>query len=254
MHDRDGEPRWAWVIGGTSGIGAAIATELSSQGWHVVASGRTGHGLEASGPGRWTLPADVTDDAAVGAAVEQLVGHANRLDAVILAARTPGQGTFLTMSDAEWHLAIDTKLMGFVRVARHVMPVLERSSGSLVSLVGSAAGFASLGHPLGCINAALRHAIRGLSLEWSPRGVRVLGISPGPTATPSLVALLHDQADAEGVDLDQIEERIAGPMFRKRLLRPEEIAALVAFAIGPQGALLNGSVLLADDGATGGCV
>lgn len=254
MDDRGRASRWAWVIGGTSGIGAAIAAELSDQGWEVVASGRAGQGLVASGPKRWTLPVDVTDDAAVARAVEQLVAHAGGLDAVVFAARSPGQGTFLTMPDAEWHLAIDTKLLGFVRVARHVMPVLERSSGSLVSLVGSAAGFASVGHPLGCINAALRHAIRGLALEWAPRGVRVLGISPGPTATPSLVALLREQAEAQGLDLDQVEGRVAGPMFRKRLLRPEEIGALVAFAIGPHGALLNGSVLLADDGATGGCV
>jgi NAD(P)-dependent dehydrogenase (short-subunit alcohol dehydrogenase family) len=254
MDDRDRAARWAWVVGGTSGIGAAIVTQLAEQGWAVVASGRAGHGLVAAGPQRWTLPVDVTDDAAVAAAVEQLVAHAGGLDAVVFAARSPGQGEFLTMPDAEWHLAIDTKLLGFVRVARHVLPVLERSSGSLVSLVGSAAAFASVGHPLGCVNAALRHAVRGLALEWSPRGVRVLGISPGPTATPSLVALLQEQADAQGVDLDQVEEQVAGPMFRKRLLRPEEVASLVAFAIGPHGALLNGSVVLADDGATGGCI
>jgi NAD(P)-dependent dehydrogenase (short-subunit alcohol dehydrogenase family) len=254
MSRRDGEPGWVWVVGGTSGIGAAIASELSDQGWEVVATGRAGRGLTAVGPRHWTLAADVTDDDAVAGAVHTIVGHAGRLDAVVFAARSPGQGTFLTMSDAEWHLALDTKLLGLVRVARHAMPVLERTSGSLACLVGSAAGFASVGHPLGCINAAVRHAIRGLALEWSPRGVRVLGISPGPTATPSLVGLLDEQAEAEGLDPQQVEARLAGPMFRKRLLRPQEIASLVAFAIGPNGALLNGTVVLADDGATGGCV
>ncbi len=246
--------RWAWVVGGTRGIGAAIADELVAQGWHVIVGSRAGAALEAVGPRRWTLPVDVTDDRSVTAAADAIVAHAGGLDAVVFAARSPGQGTFLTMSDAEWHVALDTKLLGFVRVARTTLPVLEHRAGSLVGLVGSAAGFASVGHPLGCVNAAVRHAIRGLALEWAPRGVRVVGISPGPTATPSLVGLLREQADAEGSSVDEVEARVAGPMFRQRLLRPEEVASLVAFAVGPNGALLNGTVVLADDGATGGCV
>ena len=247
-----GPERWAWVVGGTGGIGSAIATELVAQGWHVVAGGRAGD-LAAAGPRRWTLGADVTDDAAVAAAHARIVALGGRLDAVIVAARTPGQGTFASLLDAEWQQAIDTKLLGFVRVARHVLPELERTGGSLISLVGSAAAFATAGHPLGCINAALRHATRGLALEWAPRGVRVLGISPGPTATPALSDLLHEQAVARGISDAAVEAELAGPMFRARLLRPDEVAALVAFAVGPHGAILNGSVLLADDGATGGC-
>lgn len=254
MTATDTDARWAWVVGGSRGIGAAIADELVAQGWHVIVGSRAGDGLDAVGPRRWAFPVDVTDDRSVASATDAVVTHAGRLDAVVVAARSPGQGTFLTMSDAEWHLALDTKLLGLVRVARHALPQLERSGGTLVGLVGSAAGFASVGHPLGCVNAAVRHAIRGLALEWAPRGVRVLGVSPGPTATPSLVDLLRAQADAEGTPVDEVEARVAGPMFRRRLLRPQEVASLVAFAVGPHGALLNGTVVLADDGATGGCV
>lgn len=243
-------PGVAWVVGGTRGIGAAIATELASQGRHVVVSARS---LPA-GAAHDVVRADVTDDASVAAAVAEIGARHGRLDAVVMAARTPGQGTFLTMADATWHEAIDTKLVGFVRVARHALPLLERSAGTLLTMVGSAAGLATLGHPLGCINAAVRHAVRGLALEWAPRGVRVLGISPGPTATPALVALLREQAAAQGRAPDEVEADLAGPMFRGRLIRPEEVASLVALALGPHGALLNGSVLLADDGATGGCV
>lgn len=249
-----GSVRWAWVIGGTGGIGAAIADELATQGWQVIASGRGGTELAAAGAGRWTLGADVTDDDAVAVALRRILAHAGRLDAVIVAARSPGQGSFMSMSDAQWRLAIETKLLGYIRVARQVLPVLERSGGSLVSLIGSTAGVATLGHPLGCINAALRHATRGLALEWGPRGVRVVGVSPGPTATPALAGLLRERAAASGAEPAEVERELAGTMFRQQLLRPAEIAALVGFLLGPHGAALNGSIVLADDGATGGCL
>lgn len=244
-------PRVAWVVGGTRGIGASICAELAAQGWHVIVSARA---VGAVAPAGSCLCVDVTDDASIARAVEAVTAQHGGLDAVVFAARTPGQGTFATMPDAMWKDAIDTKLLGLVRVARHALPVLERREGTLLALVGSSAGLATAGHPLGCINAAVRHAVRGLALEWAPRGVRVLGISPGPTATPSLVALLQEQAAAQGRAATDVEAELAGPMFRGRLLRPEEVASLVAVALGPHGALLNGSVLLADDGATGGSI
>lgn len=246
----DGDARIAWVVGGTRGIGAAIATELAAQGWRVVVGARTAVAVRGAHD---VVHVDVTDDASVTRAVEAIIGRHGGMDAIVFAARTPGQGTFATMPDAMWHEAIDTKLLGMVRVARHALPALEQRGGALLALVGSAAGVATAGHPLGCINAAVRHAVRGLALEWAPRGVRVLGISPGPTATPSLVALLEEQARDQGRAVAEVESELAGPMFRRRLVRPDEVAALVALALGPHGALLNGTVLLADDGATGGC-
>ena len=240
-----------WVVGGTRGIGASICAELTAQGWHVVVSART---VDQASSGNGALSVDVTDDASVAHAVDAVTTQHGGIDAVVFAARTPGQGTFATMADAMWKDALDTKLLGLVRVARHALPVLERRGGTLLALVGSSAGVATAGHPLGCINAAVRHAVRGLALEWAPRGVRVLGISPGPTATPSLVALLQEQAAAQGRAATDVETELAGPMFRGRLLRPEEVASLVAVALGPVGALLNGSVLLADDGAAGGAI
>jgi NAD(P)-dependent dehydrogenase (short-subunit alcohol dehydrogenase family) len=240
----------AWVVGGTRGIGAAVAAELAAQGRRVVVGARS----RPDDAAHDVIDVDVTDDASVAASVERIVDRHGRLDEIVFAARTPGQGTFLTMPDAEWREAIDTKLLGLVRVARHALPELERTGGTLLALVGSAAAMATAGHPLGCINAAVRHAVRGLALEWAPRGVRVVGVSPGPTATPSLVALLEEQATAAGRPRTDVEADLAGPMFRNRLLRPEEVAGLVAMALGPHGALLNGTVLLADDGATGGCL
>jgi NAD(P)-dependent dehydrogenase (short-subunit alcohol dehydrogenase family) len=254
---QEGAPRgerWAWVVGGTRGIGAAIVEVLAEQGWNVIASGRAGGDLAARGDRRWSVGVDVTDDRAVGAALTQILGLAPALDAVVVAARAAGQGSFTSLSDQQWHAALDTKLLGFVRVARHALPWLERSGGSLISIIGSAAGVATAGHPLGCVNAALRHVTRGLAQEWGPKGVRVAGVSPGPTVTDALAALLEEQAVAGGIGVDQVEAKLAGNMYRRKMLQPREVAEVVAFLLGPHGAALNGSIVLADDGATGGCI
>ena len=248
----DVSPPVAWVIGGTRGIGAAVVEHLARDGWTVVASGRGEAALERTHEGRWWRPVDIRDGAAVEGAAAELAQRLGRLDAAVVSVREQGEGSFSSLTDEAWQSALDTKLIGFVRVARSVLPQLEASSGALVSLVGAAATVASASHPLGCVNAALRHVVRGLAMEWGPRGVRIVGVSPGPTRTDTLVAMIEDLARRRGVSPDAVEEEIARATYRGRMLHTSEVAELVGLLLDERSASLNGTVVQADDGSIGG--
>lgn len=248
------DERVAWIVGGTRGIGAAVVERLSDAGWTLIVSGHGRGALDRTEARRWTLPVDVRDGAAMADATARIAERWGGLDASVVSVREQGEGSFETLSDDAWHAALDTKLVGFVRVARNVLPLLAERSGSLVSIVGAAATIASADHPLGCINAALRHAIRGLALGWGPRGVRVLGLSPGPTRTDTLASMIEERARTRAVDAAVVEQEIAQATHRGRMLHPEEVAALVELLLDPRLAPVNGSVVQADDGSVGGCL
>lgn len=246
------QDRFAWVIGGSSGIGEATVHLLHSKGWNVIASGCHGPALQPLGDRRWTVGVDVRNEASVRDTAERLRLLSGGLDAVILSVRDPASGNWHSLNEADWQASIDTKLLGYARVARMVLDQLAQKNGTLVNIIGSAATVASAQHPLGCINAALRHLTRSMALEWGPKGARIIGISPGPTATNTLNRLIGEAAEKHDVHPDAFIESMVGPMFRNRMITPDEIAEIVVWALQPGAAPLNGTVLLADDGASGG--
>lgn len=247
-----GPNRFAWVIGGSSGIGEATVQLLQRQGWNVIASGCHGPALQQQGDRLWAVGVDIRDEANVRDTADRLDLLSGGLDAVILSVRDPASGNWHSLSAADWQVSVETKLLGYARVARVVLDRLAQKGGTLVNIIGSAATVASAQHPLGCINAALRHLTRSMALEWGPKGARIIGVSPGPTATNTLNRLIGEAAEKHDVNPEMFIQSMIGPMFRNRMITPDEIAEIVVWALQPAAAPLNGTILLADDGASGG--
>lgn len=242
----------AWIVGGTAGIGRAVADELVARGWDVVVSGRSAENLRRLDD-RWEARVDTSSATDVEATYRRIC-DVLAIDAVINCAGASVPGSVTDLTDEQWSAAIETKLLGYVRVCRTVLPGLADREGALINVIGSAAAVATGDYAVGSLAAALVHVTRGIAQEWCPRGVRVFGINPGPTETDRLAGLIRARVAADHISPDEARAGLASTMYLRRPLLPTEIAATVGDLLGPGGVALSGSILLADGGATGGWI
>lgn len=160
------------VVGGTNGIGAAIATEARSQGARVAVDGRS-EGL------------DVRDVAAVQAHMASAVAALGGLDHVICTAGVLRIGAVATTDAADIAEVIDVNVTGTLNVARAAHEHLCRTRGSFTAFASSSF---TLGRPgyvaYSASKAAVVNLVQGLAEEWSDDGIRVNAVSPERTDTP----------------------------------------------------------------------
>lgn len=176
--------RRVWLLGASSGIGAALARELSARGARLALSARNGEALAALGlPGALCLPCDVGDAAALDATAGHLREHWQGIDLVVYLA-----GDYLPMRAEALDPALVERLLavnylGAVRLAGSVLGDLAPGGG--IAFVASVAGYRGLPRSLayGPGKAALIHFAECLHLELAARGVGVWVINPGFVAT-----------------------------------------------------------------------
>lgn len=182
----------AFVSGANRGIGAAIVTRLARAGAQVVVSGRDGAGAAriaeaicAAGGAGHGVGCDVTDFAAVTAALAETISRYRRLDIVVANAGTIEPIARFAESDpARWGAAVDVNLKGVYHLFRAALPVmLERDGGTLIALNSGAANAPMEGWSHYCATkAAVQMLTRQLHKEYGALGIRALGLSPGPVA------------------------------------------------------------------------
>lgn len=209
--------RVAVVTGASSGIGAATARRLATEGYEVVAAARREDRLaalaaEVSGVRAATL--DVTSP-------ESVAGLAAELDDVAVLVNNAGGAIGVepieAADPADWQRMYDTNVLGVLRVTQALLPALERGAGGHVVVTGSIAGH--LVYEGGGGYTAAKHAasafVETLRLELSGRPVRVSEVAPGMVRTDefSLVRMRGDRAAADrvyaGVDNPLTAEDIA---------------------------------------------
>jgi NAD(P)-dependent dehydrogenase (short-subunit alcohol dehydrogenase family) len=165
-----------WLITGAgSGLGAALARAVQERGDHAVATTRGGDGVRL----------DVTDDAAIAAAVADTLETHGRIDVLVNNAGYGLLGAFEECSDAELRDAFDTNLFGAMAVTRAVLPVMrEQRAGHIVqmsSVVGVTSGPGGTGYV--APKAALEAWSEALAAEVAPLGIKVTIVEPGPFRT-----------------------------------------------------------------------
>ena len=180
-----------WIIGASTGIGAALADRLGDLGARVALSARRGELLEEKvarlGAGNaLALPLDVRDPKALAAAADWIVAAWGGIDLVVFMA-----GDYRPMRAWELDLeaartTIETNLTGCFNALAAVIPVLARQRAGTLALVSSVAGFRGLPKSLvyGPTKAALINLAETLYLDLSPKGVGVCVINPGFVKTP----------------------------------------------------------------------
>ncbi|HET9024749.1 MAG TPA: SDR family NAD(P)-dependent oxidoreductase [Burkholderiaceae bacterium] len=180
--------RHVWVIGASTGIGAALARELINAGARVALSARSRDRLEAIAEGTNTLvaPLDVTDRASVHAAAAAVREALGELDLVLVVAGThsPMRADRFDRARAEQLLAVN--LYGPLNCLEAVLPALLAQRRGGVALVASVAGYRGLPQALiyGPSKAALIHLAEGLYLDLHRHGIGVYLVNPGFIDTP----------------------------------------------------------------------
>jgi NAD(P)-dependent dehydrogenase (short-subunit alcohol dehydrogenase family) len=182
-----------WLLGASSGIGAALARALLSEGARVAVSARSAAKLEAlvrDRPAGLVLPCDVADPGSIAAAWQSLLHHWQGVDLAIYIAGdyVPMRAWALDMTAAQ--RMIDVNLVGAVKFAACVVPQLLAQDNAPVkgeiAFVASVAGYRGLPKSLiyGPTKAALINFAEALAIDLQPRGVGVRLINPGFVATP----------------------------------------------------------------------
>lgn len=180
----DWSGRRVWLVGASSGIGAAVARELAGRGARLALSARRPGKLRALAlDDALLLPCDATDVAALALAREQLLGHWGGIDVVVYLAGdyVPMRADNFDLSVAERVLAVNFN--GAMRLAATVLPDLPPGGG--IAFVASVAGYRGLPRALcyGPGKAALIHFAEVLHLDLAPRGIGAWLINPGFVAT-----------------------------------------------------------------------
>jgi NAD(P)-dependent dehydrogenase (short-subunit alcohol dehydrogenase family) len=233
------------VTGGASGIGLATARLLAGRGARVAVLDREVAGVE---PPLLALEADVTDDAAVRAAVEEAVERLGGLDVLVNNAGVGAQGTVEDNDDEEWRRVFDINVLGMARVARAALPHLRASERAAIVNTSSIAATAGL--PQRALYSATKGAVLSLTLAMAAdhvrEGVRVNCVTPGTADTPWIGRLL-DAAPDPGAERAALEAR--QPMGR--LVSAEEVAEAIAYLASPGAGATTGTALAVDGGMQG---
>src|SRR5712675_1589935 len=246
--------RRALVTGATKGVGRAVAARLREAGASVLGTARA-------------RPADLSaEDLFVTANVATTEGCAAVADAVmrqfggidivvhVVGGSSAPAGGFAVLDDNEWHKALDQNLFAAVRLDRALVPsMIEQGSGVIIHITSIQRQLplpeATLAYA--AAKAALSNYSKGLSKEVSPKGVRVVRVSPGWVETEAAIGLVTEIARQSGTDYDGAKKALMnslGGIPIGRPARPAEVAELVTFLVSPRAASITGTEYVIDGG------
>ena len=229
----------AVITGGASGIGAAIASAYAAKGAKVVILDLT----EPSEPGDVAAFAcDVTDQASVVAAVDQVMQLHGRIDVLVNSAGVVQLAPAEELSLSAWNTTLAVNLTGAFLLCQTVGRImLEQRHGKVINLASQAASVALLAHAAYCASKfGLVGLTKVLASEWAGRGVTANTISP------TVVLTDLGRKAWEGPKGDRLKEEIPTGRFAY----PEEIAAAAVFLASDAADMINGADLLVDGGYT----
>ena len=247
----------AFVSGGSKGIGLACAKRLAIEGANIfLASSNRERLLTAkteveheTGCKTAVHASDLRTLAGCEAAASAAIEAFGHIDILINSAGATKGGIFPDQPDEDMIDGFALKFHGAVRLTRCLWPSLKQTHGWVVNIVGGFARTPNADFMVGgAVNAALANFSKALAAKGLEDDVNVNWIHPGLTVTDRLEAIFADRASQQNKSRDQVEaEQIAAEGLR-RLGRPEDVAALVAFLCSDEARHVHGTGMSIDGG------
>ena len=238
----------AVVVGGTSGIGRAIAHGFAQAGADVIPTSRraeqvetTAREIEELGRRSLRVTSDVSDRESLERVLSEAVQAFGKVDILVNSAGRTKRAPTIDFSEVDWNAILDTNLTGTLRACQVFgKQMLEQESGSIIN-IASLSTFVALYEvaAYSASKAAVGSLTKSLALEWSSRGVRVNAIAPGVFRTALNQKLLDETERGH-------EFRLRTPM--KRFGNVEELAGAAIFLASDAASFVTGEVLVVDGG------
>jgi NAD(P)-dependent dehydrogenase (short-subunit alcohol dehydrogenase family) len=238
----------AVVVGGTSGIGRAIAFGLADAGADVIPTSRRSElveqaakDIESRGRRSLRVCSDVSDKQSLQDVLKATVEKFGKVDILVNSAGRTKRAPTVTFSEADWNDILDTNLSGILRACQVFGPhMLERRYGRIIN-IASLGTFVALYEvaAYSASKAAVGSLTKSLAVEWAQHGICVNAITPGVFRTPMNEKLLDGTARGQ-------EFLMRTPM--KRFGKVEELAGAAVFLASDAASFVTGQILVVDGG------
>jgi len=238
----------AVVVGGTSGLGRAVAVGLARSGANVIAAGRRGELVEEvcaeiENLGRQTLrqTVDVSNRASIDVLRDAIIERFGAVDILINAAGRTAKSPTAKVSESEWQAILDTNLNGTLRACQSFYESLKKTGKGKIVNVASLASFVAF-HEVaayGASKAAVLALTKSLGCEWARDGINVNALVPGVFPTELNEKLLN------GTERGR-ELIMRTPM--KRFGRAEELVGAAIFLSSDAASFITGQSIAVDGG------
>ena len=233
------------VIGGSSGIGAAVAGVLAEEGCDVAltynsspdGAEQAARDVRRHGRRAWVVPLDLERAESATGAAEALSAHVGGLDAVVLCAGHNVVTPFDRITPEEWHAVVEVNLSGAFFALQSVAPLIRR--GGAIVTVASVAAHTGAPHHMhyAAAKAGLVNLTRSLARELAPH-IRVNCVAPGITLTPM------GQYTVDNLSADYA----ATHLLLQRFATSRRMAQIIAFVASPVTEYMTGATIAVNSG------
>ncbi len=254
MDRREFDGKHVLVTGGTKGIGAAVATRLREGGATVLTTARTRPSDLADAD--LFVASDITTAEGCATVADAVRGRFGGIDIIVhvVGGSSAPAGGFAVLDDNQWQRALDLNLFPAVRLDRALLPIMLNQGSGVIIHITSIQRVMPLHEATiayAAAKAALANYSKGLSKEVSPKGIRVVQVSPGWVETEAAVGLVNELAANKGTNYEGARQALMdslGGIPIGRPAQPREVADLVAFLASSRAASITGAEYVIDGG------
>jgi 3-oxoacyl-[acyl-carrier protein] reductase len=237
------------LTGASRGLGFATARALVDDGAQVLISSRSADAVSASAadlggkPSAFGMAADLADPDAADRLITEARERFGRVDGALISVGGPAPGSVLDVAEEHWRTAVESVLLGPLRLVKALVPHLD--DGAAIGFVLSS----TVREPVGqlAISNGLRPGLamtaKTLADELGPRGIRVFGLMPGTIATDRIAEIEAASGDAAAA-----RARTEADIPLRRVGQPEEFGRVAAFLLSPAASYVTGTMIAVDGG------
>jgi 3-oxoacyl-[acyl-carrier protein] reductase len=250
--------RVAIVTGASSGLGLATAKELAAAGAHIAVSSRDEQKLNraaeeihsATAAEVRPIPADVSVEKDVERLVQATMETFGRVDILVANAGGPPAGFFDDFGSQDYRSALELNLIGTVNLCREVVPLMKKAAWGRIIAITSVAAKQPMDNLIlsNTARAGVLGFMKSLSKQVAPFGITVNTLCPGYHKTERVEKLSAQDAQREGLTVEEVHRRIASAIPMNRIGEPEEFAAVAAFLCSARASYVTGTAIQVDGG------